>query len=164
MFHSLFIHSPTERHLGSLYCLSGLFGWEIDSKQSPLLTSELSSDLSVNCLEKGALPSGHLSYAVLHFREPWTVRDVAPEHCSLRCLSEKPSQLCKASDGRQGEGWPQALVSRGLRAHTPVQRWCRALTGPKGACVPVQSLCFGPHHLTFLSETRPAVFSLGLNM
>ena len=37
------------------------------SKQSPLLTSELSSDLSVNCLEKGALPPGHLSYAVLHF-------------------------------------------------------------------------------------------------
>lgn len=44
--HSLFIRSPAEGHLGSLYCLSGLLEWEVDSKQSPLLTSELSSDVS----------------------------------------------------------------------------------------------------------------------
>ena len=42
----LFIRSPAEGHLESLYCLSGLLEWEVDSKQSPLLTSELSSDLS----------------------------------------------------------------------------------------------------------------------
>lgn len=54
MSHSLFIRSPAEGHLGSLYCLSGLLEWEVDSKQSPLLTSELSSDLS-ELLGKGGV-------------------------------------------------------------------------------------------------------------
>eukprot|EP00069_Balaena_mysticetus_P022464 bmy_14303T0 len=52
---------------------------------------------------------------------------------------------CGVGDGRQGEGWPRAVVSWGPRVRTPVQRRCKALAGLLGKSVCLSSQCAFAH-------------------